>query len=260
MVEDELIISAYFYGGPERAIDIADYSKSFLEYLETVSPWKRPFNVSGNKISTAEMPIYEDMSNFYDLLFLAWKSSRRVYYDAEGSRTLTFSELHTSPLGFSITFSDLPQGVKNEHRVSISFSMGKQYRQNVQSRNLHNAVLVSVRKFKDGERNSNWADREVIEKIMLHLISELNPFECSVWSSCSVLHEVDGVNIPHKFNWLTYITEKKICSELSKNLAAREFRDGLWFEFGRDVDTLSSPDVREAVEVIGRKIIEMSNS
>ena len=254
MFEDELIIGAYFYGNAERVIDIVDFARNLLKEIEKISPWSQPFDVSGYTKATSDLLVKEDLSNFNDVLLKVWKSSDRVYYDLDGTRTLEISENYSVKTGLRVTFSNFIQSQDESNRVSISLHMGQDHI-GLASKNVPNNVLISVPKYRSGQINNSWAQKEVVEGLMRYLIDLVKPYQCAAFSSRNTVSEVDGRISLYKFNWLTYISVPEVCDLLSDSTFARECDEGLWFDFGNDVNTVATPCVKEAAMDINRRLI-----
>ena len=64
---DSLGFGASAQGGQVTARQSLELAKRFLLGLEAVSPWRRPFDVSGMTAQTGNLPIAKDLSDFDDV-------------------------------------------------------------------------------------------------------------------------------------------------------------------------------------------------
>jgi hypothetical protein len=101
---DELIIQASGFGPGMTARQSIQRTKKILLDLETISPWRRPFVVSGSTKETRDMPIAADLSDFDEVVMRALKSRVDVrYYNENDPDNWKLTPDSLSPYGFGAT-------------------------------------------------------------------------------------------------------------------------------------------------------------
>jgi hypothetical protein len=106
---DELIVQVSGFGPVMTARQSIQRAKQIMLDLETISPWRRPFAVSGCTKETGDMPIAVDFSDFDQVVMRALRSYDDVRYYNENDPDnwkLTLDSL--SPYGFRETFTNAP--------------------------------------------------------------------------------------------------------------------------------------------------------
>ncbi len=89
--------------------------------LEAMSPWRRPFKVSGCTKETGDMPIAADLSDFDEVVMRALRSSTNVrYYNENDPDNWELTPDSDSPYGFGEIFSDVRAEKEYSHSISVS--------------------------------------------------------------------------------------------------------------------------------------------
>ena len=98
-----------------------DQARKFLLGLETVSPWRRPFDVSGITAKCGNLPIREDFSDFDEVVMKALGSYKNIRYrNANDPDDWRLTMDAKSPQGFTTTFSDYVQKRSHEKSTVVS--------------------------------------------------------------------------------------------------------------------------------------------
>ena len=105
---DAMVIQASGFGPAMTARQSIERAKKIMLDLEAISPWRRPFKVSGRTEETDNMPIAEDLADFDEVVMRALQSYDDVRYQNENdaSNWRLTPDSH-SPYGFRETFSDI---------------------------------------------------------------------------------------------------------------------------------------------------------
>ena len=119
---DAMIIHAVGFGPAMTARQSIQSAKKIMLDLETISPWRRPFAVSGCTKETGDMPIAADLSDFDEVVMRALKSRVDVrYYNENDPDNWELTPDSYSPYGFGETFSDIHS--EKDYWSSISVSL-----------------------------------------------------------------------------------------------------------------------------------------
>ena len=97
-LSDRLIVQVSGFGPGMTARQSIQRAKKIMLDLETISPWRRPFEVSGCTKETGDMPIAGDLSDFDEVVMRALQSYDDVRYynenDPDNWRLTLIRSLH----------------------------------------------------------------------------------------------------------------------------------------------------------------------
>jgi hypothetical protein len=178
---DELIIQASGFGPAMTARQSIQRAKKVLLDLETISPWRRPFVVSGSTKETGDMPIAADLSDFDEVVMRALQSRVDVRYYNENDPdnwNLTLDSL--SPYGFGATYSNACSVGKNEERVSISLDFAGV--KNRVSRG-DGVYVIRIPFFEQNQFNAAWSNPDIVHRIFDYFIDNCDPLKCTVYGT-----------------------------------------------------------------------------
>lgn len=168
-LKNKLILCVSGFGADVSAQAAIDQAKEFLSGLEKVSPWKRPFDVSGITREAGNLPLATDWSDFDAVVMAALRSYSGIKYRNPDPSDWSLSPESTSPYGFRMSFSDYP--VKLNYEKSVVVSVGTQP---------NSAVSISVPFFYPGEVNSEWNNIDNVMNIFIYMIDFFDPQRGSV--------------------------------------------------------------------------------
>ncbi|MGG6898841.1 hypothetical protein [Rhizobium sp. BR 315] len=252
---DSMVFQAIGPGPHLTAKQAMERSKDFLIGMEKISPWSRPFDVSGTTAKHGNMPIAEDWSDFEDVVMTAFGDYDDVKYHNEGAPDnwrLTVDS--RSPYGFRTTFSDFVQKRKNPETVGISIkTAGNPPRLDF------SLVAVDVPSFQPAERNGNWSKPETVHAIFNYLLDFCDPTFCVVYGSDQNLRNrvrVNGALVDGgRLGWLTYFKNPRLQMALSGDPRATEYRGGTLLTLGdNSVAALTDSKVDEEILEIRNKL------
>jgi hypothetical protein len=248
---DELIIQAFGFGPVMTARQSIQRAKMILCDLEKISPWRRPFNVSGCTAATGDMPIAEDLSDFDEVVMRALQSYDDVHYYNEkepDNWQLTIDSV--SPYGFVETFSNAPTIDKYKNRVSID----------IQSSGIKNKIplddsmySIEIRAYECDNVNAAWSQPGVVYSIFDYLIDNYNPLGCVVFAT-SQLNRIDTSESSYNIGWLNYSRDPKVVEIFSSTGKAILYHGGVLLKFGDDISVLSDPKIDEELAAIRKTL------
>ncbi len=247
---DELIIQASGFGPAMTARQSIQRAKKALLDLETISPWRRPFVVSGSTKETGNMPIAGDLSDFDEVVMRALKSRVDVRYYNENDPdnwNLTLDSL--SPYGFGATYSNACSVGKNEERVSVSLDFAGVNKCVSRDNGIH---VIGIRSFDHDQVNAAWSDPAVVRRIFDYFIDNYDPKKCTVYGSHQNLRISSQPN--YAIGWLNYTREPKVADVFAKTGKAVPYRAGVLLKLGEDVSVLSDPKIDGELKEIGEML------
>ncbi len=247
---DELIIQASGFGPAMTARQSIQRAKKALLDLETISPWRRPFVVSGSTKETGNMPIAGDLSDFDEVVMRALKSRVDVRYYNENDPdnwNLTLDSL--SPYGFGATYSNACSVGKNEERVSVSLDFAGVNKCVSRDNGIH---VIGIRSFDHDQVNAAWSDPAVVRRIFDYFIDNYDPKKCTVYGSHQNLRISSQPN--YTIGWLNYTREPKVADVFAKTGKAVPYRAGVLLKLGEDVSVLSDPKIDGELKEIGEML------
>ncbi len=247
---DCLVFQATGFGECLTAQQAIDRARKFLLGLEAVSPWRRPFDVSGITVKHANLRIAEDLSDFDQVVMRALSSYTDVKYTNPGKPEnwhLTSSSL--SPYGFRTSFSDYIQRKKQSQRVDVSLKSSGSTKAMA-----HFVSVITIRKFLPGEVNERWSQAENVRTIFDYMIDFFDPINCIVYSH-KLIQGITDINADRfLLGWLTYTRNPRFRPQLVGTPRVRDYRDGILIELGDDASVLSDPKNREYLTEIRDKL------
>jgi len=244
---DKMVIQASGFGPVMTARQSIQRAKNILLDLEHISPWRRPFEVSGSTEATGDMPIAENLSNFDEVVMRALESRNDVrYYNEEEPDNFDLTLDSVSPYGFGETFSNACNVNRHEDRISISLdSSGVQYKISLDD----SLYSICIRAYEQGKINMAWSDPAVIFGLFNYFIDSFDPCHCKVFSS-NQLARLRTPESNYNMGWLNYTRDPKVAAVFSGTGKAVPYRNGVLLKFGDDVSALSDPKVdRELIEI-----------
>jgi hypothetical protein len=245
-----MIIHAVGFGPAMTARQSIQRAKKVLLDLETISPWRRPFVVSGSTKETGNMPIAGDLSDFDEVVMRALRSRVDVRYYNENDPdnwNLTLDSL--SPYGFGATYSNACSVGKNEERVSISLDFAGV--KNRVSRD-NGVYVVRIPFFEQNQINAAWSDPAVARRIFDYFIDNYDPMKCTVYGS----HQNLRISLQPNYTigWLNYTREPKVADVFAKTGKAVPYRAGVLLKLGEDASVLSDPKLDVELKEIGEML------
>jgi hypothetical protein len=247
---DELIIQASGFGPAMTARQSIQRAKKVLLDLETISPWRRPFVVSGSTKETGNMPIAGDLSDFDEVVMRALKSRVDVRYYNENDPdnwNLTLDSL--SPYGFGATYSNACSVGKNEERVSVSLDFAGVNKCVSRDNGIH---VIGIRSFDHDQVNAAWSDPAVVRRIFDYFIDNYDPMKCTVYGS----HQNLRISLQPNYTigWLNYTKEPKVVDVFAQTGKAAPYRAGVLLKLGEDASVLSDPKIDGELKEIGEML------
>ena len=244
---DELIIQASGFGPAMTARQSIQFAKKILLDLERISPWRRPFVVSGSTKETGDMPIAADLSDFDEVVMRALRSRVDVRYYNENDPdnwNLTLDSL--SPYGFGATYSNACSVEKNEKRVYISLDFAG-VDDNVSRDN--GVFVIGIRSFEHDQVNAAWSDPAVVHRIFDYFIDNYDPLKCIVFG-LGQRRRIRTLQGDYILGWLNYTRDHKVAGLLTKTEKAVPYRAGVLLQLGDDASVLSDPKIdAELIEI-----------
>jgi len=244
---DKMIIQASRFGPVMTARQSIQRAKKILLDLEQISPWRRPFEVSGSTEATGDMPIAENLSDLEEVVMRALQSREDVrYYNEEEPDNWDLTLNSLSPYGFREAFTNAPSVDKYDNRVSVIFSSaGMEDRVSLDD-SLYN---IEVRAYERGQVNVAWSDPVIVFGIFNYLIDNFDPRHCRVFSS-NQLTRIRTPESNYNMGWLNYTRDPTVAAVFSSTGKAVPYRNGVLLKFGDDVSALSDPKVdQELIEI-----------
>jgi len=244
---DELIIQASGFGPGMTARQSIQRAKKIMLDIETISPWRRPFSVSGCTEETGDMLIAADLSDFDEVVMRALKSYDNVrYYNENDPDNWKLTVDSLSPYGFRETFSNAPSAGEYKNRVSVSLQAAG-VTDHVSRDN--GVYVIGIPFFEHDQVNAAWSDPAVVHRIFDYFIDNYDPINCIVFGlgQRGRIRTLQGNYI---FGWLNYTRDPKVAELLTKTGKAVPHRAGVLLKLGDDASVLSDPKIdAELVEI-----------
>ncbi len=245
---DELVIQASGFGRPMTARQSIQHAEKLLLDLEAISPWRRPFEVSGSTEETGDMPIAADLSDFDEVVMRALKSRADVkYYNENDQNNWSLTPDSFCPYGFGEIFTNAPSVSEYKYCVSIGI------RDSGLADNVfhNNAVYYIGIPFCTRDKiNSDWTDPAVVFRLFEYLIGSYDPKKCVAYGN-SQTRRVYGLRKGYLLGWLNYTRDPKIAGIFMKTGKAVPYRAGVLLKLGDDVSVLSDPSIDTELTEIG---------
>lgn len=254
-LKDELIIGATWYTPTLNAGEVIELLKEFIVKVEAISPWTRPFDVSGPSRKLACMPIDNSLSDFDAVVLKALDSPYERFFTPGDEMRKSINPLAASMSGMSATFSDSIQRegvgtIGSDLRVSISFRIGA-IREGEQS-----GMSIAIRDYEPGQVDEQWSKSEVVEGILDLMISSFNPICASAWSANHDKEITDFPNDIYNMNWMSYTKKAAIMKVLKEFPQTRDYGQGVMVKLGDDVSTVSDPLAKKQAMLIRDRLTE----
>jgi hypothetical protein len=247
---DAMVIHAIGFGPAMTARQSILNAKKIMLDLEAISPWRRPFVVSGCTRETGDMPIAADLSDFDEVVMRALQSYDDIrYYNENDPDNWKLTPDSYSPYGFGETFSNAPSAGEYKNRVSVSVRSA--YVRNRMS--LHDAVhYIAVPFYEPGQINAAWSEPAVVHRLFDYFIDTYNPLKCTVYGS----HQNLRISEQPKYTigWLNYTTEAKVAEVFAKTGKTAPYRAGTLLKLGEDASVLSDPKIDAELKEIGEAL------
>ncbi len=176
---DAMVTHAIGFGPAMTARQSILNAKKIMLDLEAMSPWRRPFAVSGCTKETGDMPIAADLSDFDEVVMRALRSYDHIrYYNENDPDNWKLTPDSYSPYGFGETFSNAPSAGEYKSRVSVSLQSAS-----VKDRiSLDNAVhYIAVPFYEQDQFNAAWSDPAVVYRLIDYFIDNYDPLNCVVF-------------------------------------------------------------------------------
>lgn len=248
---DKLVIQASGFGFPMTARQLIQHAKKFLLGLEAISPWRRPFEVSGCTEETGDMPIAEDLSDFDAVVMRALRSYTNVlYYNENEPDTQSLTPDSFSPYGFMSTFTNAPSVSEYKNCVSVHFRAS-----GLEDSVFYNKAVYVVEIPFDTRDNVNmdWIDPDTVFRVFEYLIVNCNPRKCVAFGS-DQSRRIPGFPKTYTLGWLNYTIDPKIARVFMQMGKAVPYRGGVLLKLGDDVSVLSAPGIDAELTEIGKML------
>lgn len=244
---DKLVIQASGFGPALTARQTIHGAKKIILDLETISPWRRPFEVSGCTEETGDMRIAPDLSNFEELVMRALQSYDDVrFYNENDPDNWDLTPNSFSPYGFSETFTNAPSAGEYNRRVGVHL----QFSGFLDGKSRDNGIHVITIPFYGREQfNAAWADPIVVTRLFDYFIDNFNPLKCVVFGSEQAV-KISKPDRDYTLGWLNYTRDPAVAGVFTKTGKAVPYRAGVLLKLGDDVSIVSDPKAEaEMIEV-----------
>jgi hypothetical protein len=247
---DAMIIHAVGFGPGMTARQSIQRAKKIMLDLETISPWRRPFEVSGCTRETGDMPIAADLSDFDQVVMRALQSYDDVRYYNENDPNnwkLTIDSL--SPYGFRETFTNASSPGDYKNRVSVSLQASG-VRDHVSRDN--GIYVIRIPLFEQDQINAAWSNPAVVRRIFDYFIDNYDPMKCTVYGS----HQNLRISLQPNYTigWLNYTKEPKVVDVFAQTGKAAPYRAGVLLKLGEDASVFSDPKLDAELKEMGEML------
>jgi hypothetical protein len=237
---DAMVIQASGFGEALTARLSIQRAKQVLLDLEKISPWQRPFRVSGCTEETDDMPIAADLSDFDEVAMRALQSyTDPRYYNENDPDNWELTPDSYSPLGFSETFSDIHSGKGYWDSICLHLQFASV--KNLIASN-DSVYVLKVPFYQEGQINCEWSDPAVVRRLLDYFVDSCNPQRCVVFGSHQIARIAPKMNI-YPLGWLNYTRDPKVADVFSKTGKAAPYRAGVLLKLGDDASVLSDPKI-----------------
>ena len=246
---DAMVIQASGFGPAMTARQAIQRARKVILDFETISPWRRPFAVSGSTKETNRMPIAEDLSDFDEVVMRALQSREDVrYYNENDPDNWRLTPDSYSPYGFGEIFSDAHAVKGYSGSISISLDSAGAER----SVSHHNSVYsVRIPFYAHDQINAAWSKPNVVYSIFNYLIDNYNPLKCVVFSTEQALR-ISQAGRDYTLGWLNYSRNPTVAGVFTKTGKAVPYRAGVLLKLGDDVSILTDPKTEAELIEIGQ--------
>ncbi len=247
---DAMVVQALDFGPGMTARQSIQTAKKIMLDLEMISPWRRPFAVSGCTKETGDMPIAADLSDFDEVVMRALQSYADVRYYNENDPDnwkLTLESLST--YGFRETFTNAPSTKEYKNRVDVSLQASG-VRDRVSRDN--GIYVVKIPFYEHDQVNAAWSDPSVVYRLFDYFIDNYNPIKCAVYGSHQALRIPPQPN--YTIGWLNYTRSPKVAEVFKRTGKAVPYRAGILLKLGDDASVLSDPKIDAELTEIGEML------
>ena len=249
--KNTLNIGASWFGPSMTAREVLNCLKGFLKGLEAVSPWSRPFDVSGTETYLSYMKIEEDWSNFDTVVLRAMNDKNKKFVKPVDDGDDSISMESISMAGFSACFSDAIQREDDSERVDISFLLGE-------SESFKGSgITMLVRDFESGQVNSRWSESVIVQNVFDYFIDFFNPTTCHVCTADNMFDVLDRSIDIYRLNWMSYTTHSQVRDALSDFPQVSSYKNGVLIKLGDDVSVVSDPSVHPTIRAMRDRLREV---
>lgn len=244
---DKMVIQASGFGPAITTRQMVDRSKTLLLDLEKLSPWRRPFYVSGCTEETNWMPIAADLSDFNDLVIRALRSDDSVrYYNEKEPNNPKLTSESLAPYGFILTFTNAPTAKGPDQSAWICLSSSG-IKNQVSLDDARYSVQVPL--YEPDQINAPWSAPDVVYRIFDYFVQMYNPQKCVVFGN----HQLTRIRTSesnYNMGWLNYTRNTKIAEVFANTGKAFPYHGGTLLKLGEDASVLSDPEVdAELIEI-----------
>jgi hypothetical protein len=237
---DATVIQASGFGEALTARQSIERAKQVLLDLEKISPWRRPFRVSGCTEETDRMPIAADLSDFDEVVMRALQSDTEVrYYNENYPDNWELTPDSYCPYGFSEIFSDIHSGTN--YWDSICLRLQSASVKNLVASN-DSVYVVSVPFFEETQINGEWSNPGLVRRLFDYFIDSCNPEKCVVYGR-SQNRRISPEKYIYTLGWLNYTRNPAVAEVFRKMGKAEPFRAGVLLKLGEDASVLSDPKI-----------------
>ncbi len=240
-IPNEMIIQSVGFGPELTARKALDRAREFLMGLEAVSPWHRPFDVSGMVAKHSNMAISEDLSDFETVSMTALADADNVkYFNVNDLENFDLDIDSKSYFGFRLSFSDLIQRRTRRDRVAINIkTQGMEAIENSKLPLHTELTSINVPSFRVGEANEIWGNLGTVISVLEYIINFSNPVHCCVYGSIQdskIPWNIDRGN--YALGWITYTRNPHFIEALSVDRRVTSFQNGVLLTIGDDVEAI----------------------
>jgi len=244
---DKLNIQASGFGQVLTARQSIARAKRVMLDIEKISPWRRPFSVTGCTESTGNLPIAEDFSNFDEMVMRALQSyDERKYFNEGEPDNFELMPDSTSSLGFRETFYKC--STRDDYESAVSISLQSSGTKNGLSLD-DSLYIIQIRAFEHDQVNEQWSNSSLVHTLFNYFIDTYDPVRCRVYSSYQGLR-TDTEEPSYNMGWLNYTRDPKVAGVFVSTGKSVPYRNGVLLSFGDDASALSDPKVdAELIEI-----------
>ncbi len=250
-MENELVIGGPWMGKPMmRASEILKIQKEFLLRLEEISPWSRPFDVSGTTRDKSNLPIAVDLSDFDDVMLRALDDKEFLFLNEDNPENKRITPKSRCHFGFEASFSDTVQRESDITRVTVHVGGG--------GNDGRGAASVRVKSFERGQENEPWSKPDVALSIFEMILNFGDPYFCNLYST-DFDNQITQWGIDQYYlGWLSFTKNLKVRTALEGHPNVTNYRDGILIKLGDNIsvfkDTTAKTtaiEIRDALRAAG---------
>jgi len=248
---DELVFQAAGFGPAMTARQSIESAKKILLDIESISPWRRPLEVSGCTEETGDMPIAEDLSDFEAVVMRALGSYDDIrYYNANDPDNWDLTPDSFSPYGFYETFTNAPTAQEYNRRVGVSLQASGLLNGKSCNNGIH---VITIPFYGPKEFNAAWADPTVVARLFDYFIDNFNPLKCVVFGSEQAVR-ISKPDSHYTLGWLNYTRDPAVAEVFTKTGKAVPYRRGVLLKLGDDASVVSDPRAEAEMSELAQKL------